>query len=170
MSLPRVLKNFNQFQDGAGWQGETNSVTLPKLTRKMEEIINAGMAAPTKVDLGMEAIQATITTNGYRLDALSAFGATTVDAVGLRFMGAYQNDATGQPDAVEVYMRGRYSEIDPGDAKAQSVSEWKYTFECAVYRLTVNGQEIIFIDNLANVVRINGVDIKTAERAALGQW
>ncbi|MGE7139656.1 phage major tail tube protein [Luteibacter sp. NPDC031894] len=170
MSLPRVLKNFNHFQDGAGWTGETNSVTLSKLTRKMEPVINGGMALPTKVDLGMDELQVTVTTNGYRLDALSAFGATTVDAVGWRFMGAYQNDATGQLDAVEVYMRGRYSEIDPGDAKAQTVSEWKYTFEPAVYRISINGLEVIFIDSLANVVRINGVDIKAAERAALGQW
>jgi len=170
MSLPRVLKNYNHFQDGLGWTGETNSVGLPKLTRKMEEVMNGGMAAPTKIDLGMEALQATISTNGYRLDAMSSFGATTVDAVGNRFMGAYQNDATGQLDALEVYMRGRYSEIDPGDAKAQTISEWKYTFEIAVYRISVNGQEIIFIDNLANVVRINGVDIKTVERNAIGQW
>jgi uncharacterized protein len=170
MSLPRVLKNFNHFQDGIGWTGETNSVTLSKLTRKMEPVINGGMAVPVKVDLGMDELQVTITTNGYRLDALSSFGATTVDAVGQRFMGAYQNDATGSMDALEVYMLGRYSEIDPGDAKAQTVTEYKYTFEPSVYRISINGREVIFIDALANIVRINGVDIKAAERNAIGQW
>jgi P2 family phage contractile tail tube protein len=170
MSLPRVLKNFNYFQDGVKWSGEVSSLTLPKLTRKMEEIINGGMAGPVQVDLGMEKLELGVTTGGFRIDALSSFGATTVDAVTSRYLGAYQNDATGAPDAVEIYTRGRYSEIDPGDAKAQTINEWKYNKALAVYRLTINGVEVIFIDLLANVVRINGRDIKAAERNAIGDW
>ena len=38
MGLPFKLKNFMLFKDGNNFQGEIESVTLPKLTRKVEEL------------------------------------------------------------------------------------------------------------------------------------
>lgn len=42
MALPRKLKLMNLFIDGVSYLGVVQSVTLPKLTRKLENIAAAG--------------------------------------------------------------------------------------------------------------------------------
>lgn len=170
MALPRVLKNFDLSQNGSNWLGQVNSVTQPKWTRKMEEVINGGLAGPVKVDLGMEAPELTFSAGGFLREALNAYAATTVDAVPLRFTGAYQDDSTGLYDSVEIFARGRYSEIDPGESKAQTVSEWKYTMPLAYYRLTINGEVVLEYSALDNVMIVNGIDVLAAQRNAMGRW
>jgi P2 family phage contractile tail tube protein len=170
MALPRVLKNFNLSQDGESWLGKVATVTLPKLSRKTEDLINGGMAGPVEIDLGQEKIEIAFSANELLRGPMRAYAATTVDAVGLRWSGAYQSDDTGLYDAVEVVARGRYKEIDPGDSKAQTLTEVKYTMPCAYYKLTVNGSIEIEYDALANILIVDGIDVLAAQRAALGQW
>ena len=57
MGLPRTLKDMMLFNEGLAYLGEAGSVTLPTLTRKMEEWRGAGMNAPVKMDMGMEAME-----------------------------------------------------------------------------------------------------------------
>ncbi|MDR6642775.1 P2 family phage contractile tail tube protein [Luteibacter sp. 1214] len=170
MSLPQVLKNYNVFQDSDNWAGLISSFTRPKLTRKTEDVNNGGMAGPVEIDMGQDKVECSFSGNGFLISALRAYAATTVDAVGLRFVGAYQNDATGAYASVEVYVRGRYKEIDPGDAKTQTVGEFKYIMPCAYYRETINGKVMIEYDALNNILIVDGIDVLAAQRAAMGSW
>ena len=43
MALPRKLKYLNMFNDGLSYMGVVESVTLPKLTRKLEKYRGGGM-------------------------------------------------------------------------------------------------------------------------------
>ena len=43
MAMPRKLKLMNVFLNGYSYQGVAKSVTLPKLTRKLENYRGAGM-------------------------------------------------------------------------------------------------------------------------------
>ncbi|MDB7207927.1 phage major tail tube protein, partial [Escherichia coli] len=45
MAMPRKLKLMNVFLNGYSYQGVAKSVTLPKLTRKLENYRGAGMNA-----------------------------------------------------------------------------------------------------------------------------
>lgn len=170
MKLPSKLKNFDIFQNGESWLGQVPSVTLPKLTRKMEDFIAGGMGGPVEIDLGQEKIELGFTAGGLIKSALSKYGATSVDAVQLRFAGAFQSDSNGAYNAVEVSVRGRYKEFDPGDAKPQSDTEHKFSVSCAYYRLSIDGVPVIEIDMLANKLVVDGVDITAAQRAATGHW
>ena len=51
MALPRKLKHMNLINEGASYMGVASSVTLPKLTRKLEAWRGAGMDGAAKVDL-----------------------------------------------------------------------------------------------------------------------
>lgn len=170
MKLPSKLKNFDLFQDGESWLGQVPSVTLPKLTRKMEDYVAGGMAGAVEIDLGQEKIELAFTAGGLIKSALKRYGATTADAVKLRFAGAYQSESNGAYNAVEVAVRGRYKEFDPGEAKVQSDTEHKFSVACAYYRLSIDGVPVIEIDMLANKLIVDGVDITAAQRAAMGHW
>jgi P2 family phage contractile tail tube protein len=168
MALPRKLKNMNIFANGLSYIGQATSVTVPKLTRKMEDYRGAGMNAPVKIDMGMEGLVLEFSCGGFMVDALAAFGATRHDATQLRFVGSYQRDDTGDVDAVEITVRGRYSEIDMGDAKPGDDTEHKFKAELSFYRLEVAGREVMLIDIPNMVEIIDGIDRLAQQRAAIG--
>jgi P2 family phage contractile tail tube protein len=45
MGLPRTLQNLMLFNEGQSYVGEVKTVTLPTLTRKLEEYRGGGMFA-----------------------------------------------------------------------------------------------------------------------------
>ena len=168
MGLPRKLKNFNLFNDGQSYIGEIPSLTLPKLSRKMEEYLAAGMNGPVEVDFGNEKLEMEWTAGGLLESALTQYGATSHNATVLRFAGAYQNDDTGDVSAVEIVVRGRHREIDMGDAKVGEDTEHKYTTTCSYYKLVVNNETLIELDFVNAVENIGGTDRLSGIRSALG--
>ncbi|WP_426136341.1 phage major tail tube protein [Pseudomonas sp. PWP3-1b2] len=170
MAMPRKLKNLNMFNDGNSYLGLVKSVTLPSLGRKMEAYRGGGMNGPVKADLGMsdDGIQFEWKTGGLDLISLRQFGAVNATGVALRFSGPYQQDDTGEVSNVEVVVRGRHETIEMGDAQPGEDTEHSMTTTCSYYKLTVDGEEIIEIDLLNFVEKVNGVDMLEKHRTAMG--
>lgn len=168
MALPSKLKAFNLFQNGENFVGKIAEITLPKLTRKMEDYQGGGMGGPIKIDFGQEAIQMEWTAGGFLKSVLQQYGALKHDGVLLRFAGAYQAEDSETPDAVEIVVRGRHTEIDPGTAKAKEDTSFKVTTAASYYKLSVNGEDIIEIDFVNMIEKINGNDLLQALRTAIG--
>lgn len=168
MGLPRKLKNFVLFMDGVSYLGEVPEVTLPKLSRKMEDYRSGGMNAPVKLDFGMEALEMDWTAAGYIKELLNQWGAPRHDAVLLRFAGALQADDSESINALEVVVRGRHSEIDYGNAKAGEGTAIKVKSAISYYKLTMDGETLIEIDAVNMVEVVGGIDRLAQVRAALG--
>lgn len=168
MALPRKLKNMNLFGDGESFLGQAVEVTLPTLTRSMEEYRGGGMSGPVDIDNGQEKIELESKFGGLMRPILRQYGATRHDAVQLRFAGAYQRDDTGGVDAVEIVVRGRHSEIDPGTAKPGDDTEFTVKTSCSYYKLIINGTVEIEIDFVNMVEIVGGVDRLAAQRRAIG--
>nr|WP_284027383.1 phage major tail tube protein [Escherichia coli] len=127
--MPRKLKLMNVFLNGYSYQGVAKSVTLPKLTRKLENYRGAGMNGSAPVDLGLDddALSMEWSLGGFPDSVIwELYAATGVDAVPIRFAGSYQRDDTGETVAVEVVMRGRQKEIDTGEGKQGEAREGEY--------------------------------------------
>jgi P2 family phage contractile tail tube protein len=170
MALPRKLKNFNLFVDGETFAGIATEVTLPKLTRKMEAIRAAGMNGEIDADLGMEKLELEWTCGGHVRQVYQQFGISRADGLLLRFAGAYQRDDTGLITPVEVVVRGRHSEIDPGNAKSGDDTELKVKSSLSYYKLMENGSTVIEIDLINMVEIVDGVDNLALQRAAIQRW
>lgn len=168
MAMPRKLKNLNLFNDGNSYLGQIAEVTLPKLTRKMEDWRGGGMNAPIKVDQGMEGIELEAVCGGLMRGVFGQFGIARHDGVMLRFAGAYQRDDTGAVDAVEIVVRGRHEEIEAGKAKAGDDTEFKFKTVCSYFQLSVNGTPLVVIDIPNFVEFIDGVDRLREQRQAIG--
>lgn len=168
MAMPRKLKNLNLFNDGNTYIGQIAEVTLPKLTRKMEDWRGGGMNAPIKIDQGMEGVELEAVCGGLMRDVFEQFGIPRHDGVMLRFAGAYQRDDTGQVDAVEVVVRGRHEEIEAGKAKAGDDTEFKFKTVASYYKLSVAGATLIEIDIPNFVEVVGGVDRLAEQRRAIG--
>ncbi len=168
MGLPRKLKNFATFVDGVNYQGEMPEVTLPTLTRKMEEYRSGGMNGPIDLDMGQEKMEAELKGAGWIKGLMAKWGAGTHDALMLRFAGAIQSDDIEALQAVEVVMRGRLAEVDPGSAKAGEMTEQTYKYTLSYYKLTMDGEVVLEIDLVNMVEIVHGEDRLSAVRAALG--
>lgn len=168
MAMPRVLKNFSVFYDGLNYIGQVKEITLPKLTRKMEDYRGGGMLGPIEIDLGQEKMELDHTYGGLMFEIFEDWGVPMAGEILMRFTGAYEADDTGETDSVEVVMRGRHKEIDPGNAKAGEHADFKVKSALSYYKLIVNGITMIEIDILNMVFIVNGEDRLAAQRAALG--
>lgn len=170
MAMPRKLKNLNLFNDGNSYLGVVKSVTLPPLGRKMEAYRGGGMNGSVKADLGFsdDGIQFEWKTGGLDLIAMRQFGSVNASGIMLRFSGAFQQDDTGDVSTVEVVVRGRHETIEMGDASPGEDTEHSITTTCSYYKLTVDNEDIIEIDLLNFIEKVDGVDMLEKQRQALG--
>jgi P2 family phage contractile tail tube protein len=168
MALPNALKNFNVFNEGKSFMGVVDTVKLPKLSRKMEAFRGGGMDGEAEIDLGQEKLEIEQELGGFSVDCYKQYGVTKANGVMLRFAGAYQRDDTGDVQAVEIIVRGRHKEIDPGDAKNGSPGKTTVKSALTYYKLTVDGKEVIEIDVLAFIYKVDGKDMLEAQRKAIG--
>ncbi|WNJ80521.1 phage major tail tube protein [Cedecea neteri] len=170
MGLPRKLKHMNMFNDGNNWQGITESLTMPKYTRKFEKFRGGGMAGAVDIDMGLDdgALDTEYTIGGTESLVFKQIGKTTVDAIQTRFTGSIQRDDTGEVQAVELVTRGRIKEVDSGEWKTGESSTTKVSMTNSYAKLTING-EVVYEVDLVNMIEIvDGVDLMEAHRAALG--
>ena len=168
MGLPRKLTHFATFVDGTNYMGEMPEVTLPTLTRKMEEYRGGGMNGPIDLDMGQEKMEAELKGAGWIKGLMSKWGAGKHDALMLRFAGAVQTEEDEAPTVVEVVMRGRLSEMDPGSAKAGEKTEFSVKTAAAYYKLSINGDTLIELDFVNGIEVVNGTDLYADIRAAIG--
>lgn len=170
MAMPRTLKLMNLFNDANSYLGVCKTVTVPKLARKMESYRGGGMDGPVKADLGFsdDGLVLEYSAGGPDAIAIKQFGATSASACQLRFTGSYQQDDTGAISALEVVVRGRPEEIDPGEAKPGELSEYKVKMACTYYKLTIDGQELVEIDLLNAIFKVDGTDLLAEHRKAVG--
>ncbi|WP_411386984.1 phage major tail tube protein [Pseudomonas sp. MPB03] len=165
--IPETLANLNLFVDGVSFQGDVPSLTLPKLTLKMEEHRGGGMDAPVELDMGMEKQEANFTTTGVRRESLKFFGLADGTAFNGTFRGAYKG-LKGKVTPVIVTLRGTLKEVDMGDWKPGDKAEIKHSIGLTYYKLEVDGRTVYEIDPIGMRRVINGVDQLAAQRSALG--
>ena len=158
MGLPLKLKNMNAFVDGSSFLGIVGEFEEPKLAIATEEWRGGGMLGPVQLDMGMEAMEATITMGGHSAGLIRNFGKTKVDGVRVRLVGAYQADDGTRAQAVECFIGGRFSEIDLGKSKPGDDTEHGYTVPLSYYRREVDGRVEVEIDMIAGVFLVDGVD------------
>lgn len=167
MALPRKLKGLNLFNDSNSYQGVVTAVTLPKLSRKLDSYRGGGMNGAGFIDNGLDddALDMEWTIGGVDDLVLSQWGGS---AVPLRFTGSYQRDDTEEEIAVEIEVRGRHQAFDFGEAKQGEDTETKITTKNTYFKLTWNGKELIEIDTVNMVEKVNGVDRLEQRRKNLG--
>ena len=168
MAFPSKLKQLMMFNNGTAFIGETVSITVPKLVRKLEDYRGGGMSRPVKIDMGGEPLEMEAVYGGPMRDVLRQYGQLNLSGVQQRFVGSHQNDDTGAVDVVEIVTRGRHEEIDMGEWKPGEDTEFKVKSQLSYFKLTWNGVVEIEIDVLGMIEIVGGVDLMADHRAAMG--
>ena len=168
MALPKKLRDFNLFGDGNSWQGQIAELTLPSLSRVVEDYRGGGMDGAVELDMGQEKIEFEWTAGGLISEIFDAYGASQIDATMLRFAGAYFSETDATTTAVEIIVRGRHRQIDMGTAKSGENNEIQVTTSCSYYKLIIDGEDVLEIDLPGFVFKVRGEDRLADRRAAIG--
>lgn len=170
MAIPRKLKMMNLFNEGNSYMGQVAEVTLPKLSQKFENWRGGGMMGNVKIDMGHndDMNELSWKLGGLDLQVLKQFGASKIDAYGLRFAGSYLRDDTRESSSVEIVVRGRHEEIDMGSAKPGDATEHSIKTIWTYYKLTVDGNVIVEIDIPNCIFIVDGVDLYAEHRKNIG--
>ncbi|WP_337263321.1 MULTISPECIES: phage major tail tube protein [unclassified Serratia (in: enterobacteria)] len=170
MGLPRKLKLFNYYLNGNSYLGQVEEVTLPKFTVKTEDYQGGGMIGSVAVDLGFEAgaLDMEVTMGGITFELMSQYGIPNADGMQSRFAGSYQAEDSGDAIPVEIQTRGRFVEIDTGNAKQGENTQHKYSLKNTYCKLTHNGAVLFELDIINMVYIVNGVDRMAQHRANVG--
>lgn len=163
--LPRQLKAFNLYFDGNDYAGRVDSVTLPAITFLMEEHRAGGMDAPKKLELGMEAMTATLILSDYDPRIISLVG---VDGTALTVRGALQAQGKAA-EPVVVNMRGMLATTEFSEWKPGTKSTKTLTFELDYFRYRQAEVQYVEIDIINMIRRIGDVDQLASQRAAIGR-
>lgn len=159
MGIPSKLKNCNAYANGQSYLGVIGEFEEPKLALMLEDWRGGGMLGPVQIAMGVEKLEATLTMGGHTAAMIRRFGQTAVDGDRIRLVQAYQADDGSSPDAVNIFIGGRFAEIDLGKSKPGDNTEHKYKVALAYYRREVNGRVEVEIDMIAGVFIIDGVDL-----------
>ena len=168
MAMPKVLKNFNVFNDGQTYIGQVEKIKLPDLKRKMEDLRAGGMNGPVKIDMGSDGLSCEHEYAGFVSQVFSQWAITKIDGVLLRFAGAVQQDDTGAVKAIEIVMRGRHEEIGSPEAEAGKKSNFKVKTALTYYKYTEDGKVLVEIDLVNMIEIVDGVDRLAEQRRAIG--
>lgn len=168
IQFPRILKNMNLFVDGRGHAGHVDEVTLPKLTIKTEDHRAGGMDIPVELDMGMERLETTLILSDTNPDIFRSFGLLDSEGIPLTVRGATQRQGSATVQAVTVNLRGGWREIDMGAWKPGDRNTMTIAAALSYYKLTVDDEELVEIDAINMIRKINGVDQLAAQREAIG--
>lgn len=168
MAMPRVLKNFNVFNDGQTYIGVVEKIKLPDLKRQMENLRAGGMNGPVKIDMGSDALSVDHEYAGFVSQVFKQWAVTKIDGVMLRFAGAAQQDDNGTVTSIEIVMRGRHEEINPPEGEAGKKASFKVKSALTYFKYSENGTALVEIDLVNMVEIIDGVDRLAEQRKAIG--
>ncbi len=166
--IPRVLHDFSLVIEGRPAHGLVETLTLPKLSRKMDDYQAGGMSGPVSLDLGQEALSLSFTLAEFEKDVLRSWGVFGVAALNTRFLGAALAD-DGSVDAIEISARGRWQVLEMGEAKKGDRAKMKVEMPLAYYSYVANSETLIELDLIQGIEVVGGVDRRAAIRAAIGQ-
>jgi len=162
-----VRKNFNLFVDGRGYAGQVEEFTPPKLALKLEEARLGGMDAPVKLDMGTEALQASMTMLSAVADVIGLWGVGDATSTRITLREVLESH-TGEVTPYIHTLAGRFTEVEHDPAKSGEKASIKYVFEATYYRLDHGARTLHEIDVINMIRVVNGVDVLKEKRNALG--
>jgi P2 family phage contractile tail tube protein len=172
--MPKIeinrVTNANVYMDGNSFLGRAEEITLPQVKQVMAEHKALGMVGKAEFFSGIDKMETKIKWNSYYSDVLKK-AANPVKAVQLQARASLET-YTGQGRVKEVpvvvHLAGTFKEFPLGALKQHDNVELETTMNVYYIKLVVDGQEIVEIDVLGNIYKVDGVDILADYRKNIG--
>ena len=166
MSYENILRDFSVYVGKDSYLGKVTSYQPPEITVTNPGYRAGGLDAPIPIDMGLEALQATVEFGGFAPNVLKRVGLVGEDTT-IVVRGALVSEGEDTKALVETLTgvltgsaRGAFT---PGESSTHTI-----TIDLKVYTVELDGAKLTHIDVLGRKRMIDGVDQLDSIRSALG--
>lgn len=164
------LYNANVYVDGNSFLGKAEEITMPDITPMMADHKALGMVGMMELPTGWEKMSATIKWNSFYADVMrKAFN--PYKAVQLQLRGSLESwqsvGRVGEQPYV-VFLTATFKKAPTGSFKQQENAEFESELNVLYVRVEVAGVPVVEFDPMANIYKVDGVDILQNYRNNLG--
>ncbi len=149
--------------------GDNVSCTLPSIETATSELKGAGILGTIDApslgqinSLSFEMSQRSLNKESVQLLAPG------IHNIELRFAKEVMSgNGTTIPEGTKIFISGMTKKLDPGKIETAATMDGSIEFEVIRYRIVIAGKEVLLIDKLNYIYKINGVDYLQKVKAAL---
>jgi len=167
-----ISKVFNArvYIDGTDFIAKAEEVDLPKVKFKFADTKALGLYAESELPTGLDKLEARIKFNSTYPDfiALAADPFTSRTIIIRAPYQVWTQQGVARTTPLKAEIKGFFKEWDTGKMKGRDTTEAEATISVIYYKLEIDGQEIIEIDTLNNIYKVQGQDKLQDYRTAIG--
>ena len=158
---PEKVVNFNVYYAGQRQLGVASEITLPTLNAMVQTLSGAGMAGEIETanpgHFGPMQVEITWKAVIDRLFTLAQYRGATLT---FRASQQHMDFSTGESvhRGLKITVKGSPKNIELGRLSAGLSTDSKNVLEVTYIKVEENGKEILELDKLAMIYRLNGVD------------
>lgn len=164
------VTNANIYVEGNSILGQAEEVSVPEIKYSLSEHKALGLVGKMEFFSGIDKLECKIKWNSFYKDTLVKF-ADPFKSLQLQVRSSLEEyGATGRTaqKAVVVHMTAQNKNFPGANFKQHDNVEMESTLGVTYYKLVIDGQNIVEIDVLANIYKVNGVDMLSTYRANIG--
>lgn len=169
-TLINKCTNANVYLNGVSYMGRAEEITLPDVQPKMVDHKALGMVGESELPAGLQKMSAKIKWNAIYPDVMKATHNvfTSVRLMIRTSIETYEGGTRVAQQPAVIYLTGTWKKSGGLSFKPQDNVEIENELNVTAYKMEILGQEIVSIDVMANIWRVNGVDQLAVYRANLG--
>ena len=160
----------NVYINNASKHGQASEITCPDVNYIMNDYNSLGMIGTARFPNGIESMEATIKWTYPDNDAQTAMANPfkAVDVMVRSSKADYDNAGLVEEKPVLILMRGFPIKHQGGSFTPKTDVEVESTLAVNYYKLEVDGEEIIEVDAINNIFKVDGEDLLEDRRKNLG--
>lgn len=165
------ITNASLYLDGNSFFGKVEEVDLGSVKTVMSDFQGLGMVGLIELPDGLDKLEGKIVWNSLYREAVNRL-ATPFKSVQLQLRSNVQVfNSAGLVDEIPLVslLTVTFKEYQLGTYKPRDPTKFETPFSATYVRQLLNGEEVVQLDYLANIFRVNGEDQLAKYRRNIGQ-
>ena len=165
------IVNANTYMDGNSLLGKAKEFKLPDLEFEFIEHKGLGLHGTVKLPAGLNAMEGEVIWDSFypevRAKAYNPY--KNVQLMTRSNVLVFDSRGLAAEEALVTIMNVAFNKTTGGSLKNKEATEHSDTFQIYSIKQTLAGKEVLFVDVLANIYRVNGQDVLQKYRTNIGQ-
>lgn len=164
------ITNAGIYLEGVSMLGRAEEIKLPDVSAMMQERKALGMIGKIELPVGFDKLEGEIKWNSLYED-VAAQMANPYKALQLQCRSSietYGSQGRMEELPMVTYLTAMFKKNPMGTFKQHDPAEFASSFSATYIKQVINGREVLELDYMANIFRVNGEDVLATYRSNIG--
>ena len=165
------IVNANTYMDGNSLLGKAIEFKLPDIEFEFIEHKGLGLHGTVELPAGLNAMEGEVIWDSFypevRAKAYNPY--KNVQLMTRSNLQVFDSRGLAAEEPLVTIMNVAFNKTTGGSLKNKEATEHSDTFKIYSIKQTLAGKEVLFVDVLANIYRVNGQDVLQKYRTNIGQ-